>query len=233
MAAKPSKAAVLVKKKVWLPLIAPALFNNQPIGEMYVDEPQHAVGRRITVSLMTLIGDPQRQSVHISFSITKAENNQLLTQMHGYSIAPVAVRKMMRRARNRLDDSFVVKTQDGIAVRVKPALITRSRTKSSVLAHLKRQMRTTIVRAIAKLTFIDFMRDLVAHKFQRELQDALRKIYPLQTCELRDAHIETREKGLKNILTAPPAPAPTQPPSEQPPATPAPETPETQAPEAA
>jgi ribosomal protein S3AE len=46
---------------------------------------------------------------------------------------------------------------------------------------------------------------LVAHKFQRELQDTLRKIYPLQVCELRDVHIETSENGLKNILSAPPA----------------------------
>ena len=216
--AKQSKAAVIVKKKVWLPIIVPALFNNQPIGEMYIDEEAQPVGRRVTVSCMTLLGDPQRQNVHISFTISKVENKQLLTQMHGYSIAATAVRKMMRRARDRIDDSFACKTQDGIAVRVKPVLITRAHSKGSVLASIRKQLRLSVVRGIAKLTFLDFMRDLVAHKFQREMQDSLRKIYPLQVCELRDAHIETSEKGLKSVITAPPAPVAPQPPAEQAPA---------------
>jgi ribosomal protein S3AE len=228
MAAKPaSKAAVLVKKKVWLPIIAPALFNNQPIGEMYVEEPAQAIGRRVTVSLMTLTNDPQRQNVLISFDVAKTDNNHLQTKVFGYKITPPAVRKMMRRGRDRVDDSFVVKCNDGVAVRVKPVLITRGRAKGGALAHLRKQLRISTIRGIAKLSFLDFIKDLVAHKFQRELHDSLRKVYPLQVCELRDVHIETSEKGLKSILTAPPAPA--QPPAEQP----TPEAAQEPAPEAA
>lgn len=218
MAPKPAKAAVIVKKKVWLPIIAPALFNNQQIGEVYIDEPAHAIGRTVEVSLMALTGDPQRQSTYIRFTIRRAENNQLHTSLAGFSIIPAAVRKMMRRNRERIDDSFVVKTQDNVAARVKPVLITRSKTKGSVLTHLRKQLRAQVVRAVAKLTFTDFIKELVAHKLQRQLQDALRKIYPIQILELRDVHIETSEKGLKNILTAPPAPAAPMPPAEQPPA---------------
>jgi ribosomal protein S3AE len=206
MAQKTSKAAVLVKKKSWLPIIAPGLFNNQPIGEMYIDDEADPAKRRVTVSLMVLTGDPQRQNVHISLDVTKKENNQILTTTTGYSIAPAAVRKMMRRARERVDDSFVAKTKDDIAVRIKPVLITRGRAQGGVMRDVRSQMRAFIVRGVATMTFVDFIRELVAHKFQRQLQDALRKIYPLQTCELRDVHIETSEKRLKNILIAPPLP---------------------------
>jgi len=59
------------------------------------------------------------------------------------------------------------------------------------------------------------IRDLVAHKYQRDLQDSLRKIYPLQVCEIRDVHIDLSEAAQKKILTAPPAPV-VQPPAEQP-----------------
>jgi small subunit ribosomal protein S3Ae len=220
MAAKQSKASLIVKKKVWAPIIAPAIFNNQLIGEMYLDEPQNAVGRKVTVSLMALTGDPQRQNVHITFTISKAENNQLHTKLFGYTIVPVAVRKMMRRGRDRVDDSFVTRSQDGVALRVKPVLITRARATGSVLAHLRRQLRLTVVRAVNKLTFEDLMKELVAHKVQREFHTVLSKIYPLQVCELRDTHIETNEEALKRILTAAPAPeapkAAEQPPAEQP-----------------
>jgi len=206
MAQKTSKAAVLVKKKSWLPIIAPGLFNNQQIGEMYIADESDPAKRRVTVSLMVLTGDPQRQNVHISFDVTKKENNQILTKTTGYSIAPAAVRKMMRRARERIDDSFAAKSKDDVVVRIKPVLITRGRAKGSILTDIRQDMRVFIVRALATLTFVDFIKELVAHKFQRQLQDSLRKIYPLQTCELRDVHIETTEKRMKNILTAPPLP---------------------------
>jgi ribosomal protein S3AE len=208
-----SKAALLVKKKVWTPIIAPALFNNQQIGEMHLTEDQSAVGRKVTVSLMVLLGDPQRQNVHITFEVAKQENGQLLTKVHGFSITPVAVRKMMRRGRDRIDDSFMAKTADGIPVRAKPVLITRARAKGGVLADLRNQLRLNVIRAINKRTFLDFITDLVAHKYQRELQDTLRKIYPLQVCEIRDVHIDTSEAAQKKILTAPPAPV-AQPPAE-------------------
>ncbi len=225
MAAKQSKAAVIVKKKVWLPIIAPALFNNQQIGEMYLAEDANPAGRKVTVSLTFLTGDPQKQNVHISFDVVKKENNQILTKTVGYSIVPAAVRKMMRRARERIDDSFCVKTQDGIAVRIKPTMITRGKTKSSVLKDLRSRMRAFVAHSVASMTFVDFIKELVAHKFQRQLQDALRRIYPLQTCELRDVHIETSEKRLKNIIAAPPATAkPAEKPSEAPAQPPASET---------
>lgn len=209
-----AKAALLVKKKVWMPIIAPALFNNQPIGEMYLAEDQSAVGRKVTVSMMVLLGDPQRQNVHMTFEVAKQENGQLLTKVHGFSITPVAVRKMMRRARDRIDDSFMVKTQDGVSIRAKPVLITRARAKGGVLADLRKQLRLNVIRTINKLTFLDLVRDLVAHKYQRDLQDSLRKIYPLQVCEIRDVHIDLSEAAQKKILTAPPAPV--QPQVEQP-----------------
>jgi len=225
MAAKQSKAAVIVKKKVWLPIIAPGLFNNQQIGEIYLAEDANPVGRKVSVSLMVLTGDPQKQNIEVSFEVTKMENRQLLTKVIGYSIIPVAVRKMMRRSRERIDDSFVVKTKDDIAVRVKPVLITRGKTTSSVLRDMRSRMRTAIARSAAGMSFIDLMKDLIAHKFQRQLQDLLKKVYPLQVCEIRGFYIETSEKGLKNIIAAPvAAPKPPEKPSEAQPQPPTSET---------
>lgn len=204
MAPKPaSKTALIVKKKAWLQIIAPPLFNNQPIGEIIIEEPEKAIGRRVTVSLMTLTNDPSRQNTHVSFVIKKIENNQCQTTLHGYSIIPVAVRKMMRRSRERIDDSFVTKTKDSIAVRIKPVVITRGRTKGGVLAKLRQQLRLGTIKMANKLAFIDLIQGLVAHKIQREIGQPLNKIYPIQTCELRDVHIETSEKSLKNIIMAP------------------------------
>ena len=44
--AKKQVAKVVVKKKRWVPVIAPKLFNEREIGEMHVEEPKNAVGRK-------------------------------------------------------------------------------------------------------------------------------------------------------------------------------------------
>ena len=215
--AKQTKGALLIKKKLWTPIMAPAIFDNKPIGEIYLEDAQTAIGRKITVSMMILTGDPQRQNVLVSFKIIKAENNQLQTEIIGFAITPVAVRKMMRRGRERISDSFVVKTKDGIALRIKPVLITRGRAKGGVTVYVRKHLRVNILRAVTASNYIDFIQDLISHKFQSELRQKLSKIYPLQICELRDVKIETSEKALKKVINVPAAPAPVaEPPAEAP-----------------
>jgi hypothetical protein len=54
------------------------------------------------------------------------------------------------------------------------------------------------------MPFAELIKSLVAHRLQKEISQPLHRIYPVQICELRDVHIETGEKGLKNIVMAPP-----------------------------
>lgn len=174
-----------VKKKRWVSIVAPALFNNAFLGEVYVVEPEEAVGRAITVSLMVITGDPKRQSTHISFKVDGYQDGNLVTSMRGMRILPSSVRRLVRRGKERADDSFDIVTQDCKKLRIKPMIVTRNSTSRSICAKLKARSRDYLVRALARSPLDKFVLDLNSYKFQKEMAQALSKIYPVSICEIR------------------------------------------------
>lgn len=172
-------------KKVWVPLLAPKIFNEVLIGESLLADPNAAVGRIVTVSMTTLTNDIQRQHINISFKVIGVNKDALVTELVGYHFSPNSVKRFVRRARSKLDDSFTAVTADGKKIRIKPLMVTRSRTKGGVKAALIKGARTFLANHLAKIKLEQFWTDVIAHNAQKQLADALRKTYPLNTCEFR------------------------------------------------
>lgn len=172
-------------KKVWVPILAPKLFNEMLIGESLLADANTAVGRIVTVSMTTLTNDIQRQHINVSFKVTGINKDALVTELVGYHFSPNSVKRFVRRARSKLDDSFTVVTADGKKLRIKPLMVTRSRTKGGVKAALIKGARTFLTNHLAKTKLEAFWTDVIAHNAQKQLSDALRKTYPLNTCEFR------------------------------------------------
>lgn len=183
--AKTAKAATLIKKKRWVNIIAPKIFNEQIIGETYISDVSEALGKDVSVSLMALTGDPQRQTITLFFTMVGTNNNALLTQPIGYKIVPAAVRKTMRRGKEKIEDSYELITQDGVHVIIKPLLLTKNRTTGAVLANLRKTAKINLTKMVTVTTFENLLLELVNHRLQRTLSDSLKKIYPLSTCEIK------------------------------------------------
>jgi ribosomal protein S3AE len=217
MAKGTTAAAVIVKKKKWVPIRAPKLFNEQVIGESYVGEAQELIGRHVTVSLMVLTGDPQKQTVNVSFKITGVKENAAFCELVGYQVIPSAAKKLMRRQRSKIDDSFIVETADKQYIRVKPLIVTRGRTTHSTMAAMRKLERAYIAKMISKMDFESFVRDVVLKKIQQGLGQLLRRLYPIGACEIRQLEliptIKIKELGLK--ITLPPENLPELPKKEE------------------
>jgi len=200
--AVPSKQ-IIVKKK-WVPIHASKHFSEQPIGESFVADEKTLVGRHVNVSLMTIIGDPQRQAVHVDFKVTGIANGVAQTELVGFSYLPVAMKKFVRRRKEKFGDSFVSQTQDGFYVRVKPIAVTRGRTTGIVLTNLRKFMRAYIAKHLSQMTFDAFVKNLVEKKFQHGLGTQLSRIYPIGACEIRAFEVIPKEKikefGIKIVL---------------------------------
>lgn len=204
---QPQKTAVktIIKKKKWYDIIAPNYFGDEVIGECYLEDIAQGVGRKFVTSMMTITGEPQKQNVSLSFEIKKTENSKLLAELIGYQIIPAAVRKMMRRGKSKVEDSFVLKTSDGVLVRIKPIFITRSRAKGSVVAALKKKEREYFAKNVPKLAFENLLKEVLTQKFQSALSSVMRKVYPLGICEIRMMCIEPIKTAKKTkILEVPP-----------------------------
>ena len=204
--AQPTAKAVIVKKKKWVQIVAPKLFNEQMIGESFVGEVQELVGRNVTVSLMVLTGDPQKQTTSVSFKITGINKDAATTELVGYKMLPAAAKKLMRRKRNKIDDSFIVETQDKKIVRIKPLVVTRGHTTGAVMASMRKLARAYVAKMIATADFDNLIRDVVQKKLQHGLGQMLRRLYPIGACEIRQLELIPNEKvkelGLK--ITLPP-----------------------------
>ncbi len=182
--AKPVAKAQVVRKQ-WIPILAPKLFNDAWIGESLLTDPQLAIGRFVTVSMTTLTNDIQKQHINLSFRINGFQKDVLTTELIGYHFSPSSARRFVRRARSKLDDSFLVTTQDGKKMRIKPMLVTRSKTQGGVQAALRKATRDFFTIQLSKMKLEQFWGEIIGHNLQKSLSDSLKKIYPVAAAELR------------------------------------------------
>lgn len=184
--AKVKKRAIKAgAKKKWVKIVSPKAFNNTFLGETYVYEAREAIGKKLTLNLMTLTKNPKNQGINISFEIIGQHEEHLITDFIGLRIMPPVVRRFVRRGKNKVEDSFICITDDGYKVRIKPLIVTRTKAKGSVLTALRKAMKDYIKRAVSKMNYIDLSLDIIDRKFQRSMQDVLKKIYPLSGCNIR------------------------------------------------
>lgn len=195
MAKKVKKSIEMrVKKKRWVQIISPS-FNDKVLGETHVTEIKAALGKTMKINLMSLIGDPKKQSVNMYFRITKQKGDTaVLADVEGYQLQQPVLRKLVRRGKTKIHDSFKCKTADKILIVVKPFVLTRAIVNNQVARKIRARIKQKIVNKIATATFEAIIRQVVDSKFQREMKSAVEKIYPLRLVEFATIKIYTGKK---------------------------------------
>lgn len=192
----------IVKKK-WVPIIAPALFNGQTIGESLVADPAVLKGRALTVSSSVVLGDSPRHAVRLGFRITEVKEGRAMTELTGFKMPPSATRKLVRRRRDKIADSFVVRTKDEKLVRIKPLVTTRGKTTGSVLTTMRKLVRAYLAKMISETKYADLLSEIVGKKLQKGLAEQLRRLFPIAGCDIRMFEVIPEDKvdvGLKIVL---------------------------------
>lgn len=211
---KAQKTVDIWKRKRWHRIISPKVFGEQVIGETPALEPEMLLGRTIAVSLVTLTRDMKRQGVYVTFEVDKIMGDTTYTHVKKYEMTTSSIKRLVRRNRNRVDDSFLCITADNVPVRVKPFLLTRNATKHSVGTILRRMSRDFLGRTIHKLSYDILIQDIVSGKLQKAWRDLVKNVYPLKACDIRVLTLELGGKKLEEVMTAIQAPPQEQPPQE-------------------
>lgn len=184
-----------IKKKGWYQIIAPKAFNNALLGETFVYDPNRMIGKTAILNLMGLTNDVKKQSINIKFAVNKVEDNKARTETIAYAMVSATVKRLVRRSCEKIELSFLCRTKDAVPLRVKPFLVTKTKTNNSTLKKLRRITVEFLTKKIELETYDDTLNSLVSHKLQNSLRDDLKKIYPLKTCEIRYAGIEMYKKA--------------------------------------
>lgn len=180
-----AQVAVKKKKKSWYHIVPPKNFENFAIPETPASEPNLLVGRVLKMSLSDLTGDPKKQNIQVTLKIVSVNEKSALTEFIRYEVVPSYVKRMMRKERDKVDDSFVVHTKDNVKLRVKPLVISKAKTKKSVLTLIRSNTREMISEVLKNQTFSEFISDVISTKFHKAFKEQLKKVYPVATFEFR------------------------------------------------
>ncbi len=187
MAAKIKKGKGVDKwrKKKYFTILAPRVFQERELGQTMAYEPGALKDRRLTANLMVLLGNIKKQHVNITFVVDKVQGDTGRTRVQRYEVVQAALKRKVRRQRDRLDDSFKCVTRDNKLVQIKPLVITVVRTSSSVKADLRKKLVSLIKIAVKKMDYDSLVMELINDKFQRDLSHVLRKIVPIRSVDIR------------------------------------------------
>ncbi len=188
-----SKSSSKVKKKKWYKILAPKMFNEVVLGETNVVSPEDAIGKPVKTSLMNITNDIKKQNLSVSFIVEGLQGSNLTSSLVGYQMVPASIKRLVRRRRDRIDESFMCYTSDKKLIRVKPFLLTRSKTISSVLRDLRVKMIKEVVLIIQRTTYERLIFSMVNHRLQNEVKHTLNKIFPLKNFEIRQMALITKD----------------------------------------
>ena len=179
------KAIPKKKKKKWVTIYASSEFNNIDIGETLVVEQNEVLGKTLELNLADLTNDIKKQNILLTFAANKIQDQKVVCDIIGYELSPSYVKRVIKRARSKIEDSFLCSTKDDVKVRLKPVILTRSKAKGSILTLLRHKSRDYFVNNVKKQTYNEILADIMSHNLQKGLKEELKKIYPVSLTELR------------------------------------------------
>ncbi len=179
------KSRVSIVKKRWYSLQAPKVFNDFIFGETLAGEPELLVGRSVRGNLSTILRGGKRQSMDGKFRIVEVKGNNCMTELVSLEILPSNVKRIVKRAKMRVDDSFVVETKDDVKIRLKPMLLVKDDVQHGVLTALRVSCQNYFTRVAKENSFNEFTNKVVLGELYKDLKNELKKIYPVAVVEMR------------------------------------------------
>ena len=173
------------KKKKWYSIYATGLFKDQKIGESLSNEAASLVGKKIALNLMELTNDPKKQNFRIIFKVVKVENDKAAADLICYEMLITNVKRIMRKGVEKIEESLIVQSKDNINVQLKPMLLTRRKIKRSIASAIRKKLRETLLEEAKKLEYNELIQYIIFNKIQKQVKDAMNKIYPLVVVEFR------------------------------------------------
>ena len=183
--AEETKQSLAKQKKKWFEVFAPAEFRSAFIAEIPAFKAEELMGREIEINLSYLLEDPKKQNFKASFKIVEIYQNKAITSILSFKFVPTALKRMIRKGKDKIDDSFVCKTNDGKKLRVKPVMITKAHTKRNIKSKIIQIAREQITQKASTLTATEFFSEVINNRLPMLVKDGAKKVMPLSLAQIR------------------------------------------------
>ena len=200
MAKKQTKTVKKVRKKNWYSITAPQLFNETTIGETLAYAPESLKGKQLWYNMMYLTGDVKSQNVTISFVIDDYAEGKAKTRMIGYKILPNSLKRLVRKNKDKIEDSAYYRTADNVMVRVKPFILTRRNSNYTIRNAVLTTTRKILADYFRKTNFEKFCQELSRKQVQKNIYMKVNKIFPIQMVEIREMRVAKETPKTKKLV---------------------------------
>ncbi len=184
MAGQITKAPV-TKRKRWVEVVAPKIFNHFVFGESLVSEPEALVGRAITVNLSNITGEIKQQNINVRFRVTDVKEGAAVTELEGFTTSPSLIKRLVRRETKRIDEVIRCEAADKKKVELKFFIVTKAFARSTAITALRAELKKTVADIAKKSGFDELFRLLITNRFQMQIKNSLKRIYPVKSCEVK------------------------------------------------
>jgi ribosomal protein S3AE len=125
------------------------------------------------------------QNINLTFQVDTVKENTGHTKLVKYAMMPSIIKRFVRRDKSKIADSFIARDKNNTPIRLKPLVITfRNATRSQKTA-IRLMTRDFIKTYISKITFDNFVKDLLSYTFQKKLKASIKKIMPIRFSDIR------------------------------------------------
>jgi len=198
MAKKVKTAIPNWKRKKFYELISPAIFGDKSLGDAFALAPQDLIGKVVQINMMTLTGNPRKQNFSVKFKVVKVVENKGLTKPIQLTMLDSSIRRLIRAGKERVDASFTATSKDGVLLRIKPLIITKSLTTKSKLTDIQAKTIEFLTDFIEKHSYEATFDATTRTTLQKDLKTAVEKVYPLKMVEIRVLEVELQQ-GTRKI----------------------------------
>jgi len=171
-------------------VIAPNELSKVELGEICAFSLEDTINKTLKLNLMTITKDPKKQNIRVILKIVECKNNQAFTIFHGYELQPSYIKKLTKKDKMKVEDSFIVKTKDGIKLRVKILLFTRLKTNHSYGTKIRNAIRSYMTKKAEEDMFTNIIGLLLNQSLHREIKNIANKIYPVNVVFIKAFMIE-------------------------------------------
>ena len=150
-----------IKRKFPVEIKAPEFLNSALLGNCEVTDLNNLVGKSVKMNLMYVTGSLKNQNVRLKFTVTDVASGLAKTRVSSYEQVPYYLGRYVKKGADLIEDSFEVKSKDGIAVVVKPFVVTKVNSSSNVLSSIRSKIKELVRNEVAKMNYDDFLNSVL------------------------------------------------------------------------
>lgn len=178
-----------VKKKFPVEIKAPEYLNSVNLGNTQTTDLKTFIGKKVKMNMMYVTNNMKNQNVRLVFKIIEVNSGLANTIVSKYEQIPYYLGRNVKKGSDLVEDSFIVKSKDGVEIRTKPFLITKQNVGKNVLSALRLKTREVIKNDLIDKTYEEFISAVISGKLQNVYRNEIKNIFPLKSFEFKKVEI--------------------------------------------